>query len=591
MKKRNQYCRVICSFIFLLCMQHHGWAQPGEPDSSFNGNGIVSYAPMAAMAFANAVQTDGKLLVTGYLLNNSSTDILIVRYNEDGTPDNSFGQKGIVISDFGRSESSRAITVQTDGKILVAGVIQYGNLPDMAFLARYQANGMPDSSFGINGNIIAGYSDILYGAQQYNSVKVLPDGKILVNGSRGDINGYAFGYTFIAKYQPNGVLDNSFANDGILQTLTGVAGKESFDIQNDGKIIVAGSTLSNGKFSVLRYLPNGQPDMGFNNTGIAETFVDSLGGGASVIKLQPDDKILMAGIVNRWYGPNPTNDNGYDFVTVRYNTNGTIDSSFGSNGIVFNHFNLASRPSQIVLQEGGKILLAGSTASNLAAEGDYVLVRCQANGKADSSFGNNGSRIYPNYGACYAMALKDHRIFLSGWALGGVSSSTGFYTLAIQNDGVSLSSSSIDLCPGAASAVLPAGVSGTSYQWQVSADGVVFTNIGNDTYYSGVNSSNLFLNNIPSSFDGYKYRCITTNGTSDIFTIRFVTTWTGAVSNDWNDSGNWSCQSVPDSNMNVIIYSGSVIVNMNVSVKSLTIKKEAVVSVSSGHVLHVLNNN
>ncbi|MEP7107398.1 MAG: hypothetical protein ABI760_05435 [Ferruginibacter sp.] len=593
MKTLFLFNKVVYISFFLMFSQPDVWAQPGEPDNSFNGHASTQY--VYGMGLASVIQTDGKLLVAGYYYDyketlppNNTEDILILRYNEDGTPDADFGDAGVVITDLGRYEECRSIALQVDGKILVAGVSGQGNLPDVGFLARYQADGKPDSSFGINGHIIASYNDVPYGGLQCTGLKLLADGTILVNGHRGGEN-YINEYRFIAKYHANGVPDDSFGNSGLLPTPNAFQTKESFDIQPDGKIVVATTSIGN-YFGIARYLPNGQPDVTFNNTGYVQTYIDSLGGNGYLVKLQPDGKILLAGTKNVWYGPSPGNDNGYDFAAIRYNANGTIDTGFGNGGVVSNRFQLAGIPSKIEIQKDGKILLAGSTGGNLVAEGDYVLVRYLSNGKMDSLFGNNGSRVYASqiYGVCNSMDVKDQQILLSGWTIDGATNAVSAYTLAVQNDDSTSASNSLTLCASAATALLAAGIQGVSYQWQFSTDGFVFNNISNDVYYNGTNSPNLLLNNIPTSFNGYQYRCVTPIAISKIFTIHFLNTWTGAISNAWENPGNWSCNQVPDSNTNSVIYSGNVVVNSTVTVKSLTVKKDAAVLVGTGNTLNVL---
>ncbi|MBL7693597.1 MAG: VCBS repeat-containing protein [Ferruginibacter sp.] len=129
-----------------------------------------------------------------------------------------------------------------------------------------------------------------------------------------------------------------------------------------------------------------------------------------------------------------------------------------------------------------------------------------------------------------------------------------------------------------------------SYQWQVNT-GNGFTNVVNGSNYSGANGSVLQLINIPSSWTGYKYRCIAgfLNGslTSKPFTIRFINTWTGANSTAWEDPGNWSCNSVPDINTDVVINAGTVIINSNVTIRTLRLSPDVTLTVNPGYTLTI----
>jgi hypothetical protein len=164
-----------------------------------------------------------------------------------------------------------------------------------------------------------------------------------------------------------------------------------------------------------------------------------------------------------------------------------------------------------------------------------------------------------------------------------VVSSTGTNSFYILHNLGSLSS---DLCIPAGSAALVSSLSGTAYQWQVDSAGS-YININNDANYSGTGTGTLQLSNIPSSWSGYKYRCVVDGNNSAIFTLKFNDTWTGAVDSDWSNPSNWSCGAVPDVNTDVIINSGTIILNTNATVKSLTLNPGVIFTVSSGYNLTI----
>jgi hypothetical protein len=156
---------------------------------------------------------------------------------------------------------------------------------------------------------------------------------------------------------------------------------------------------------------------------------------------------------------------------------------------------------------------------------------------------------------------------------------TGFGNFFIQK------TSAVGLCPGG-SAAFSSYITGTNYQWQLNTGGG-FANISNNANYSGTNTVNLQLTNIPSSWYGYQYRCVVDGTNSSVFYLRFLNTWTGAVDYTWENPGNWSCGSLPDANTDVIISSGAVGVNSNVSVRSIQVSPGVLFTVNPGNTLTV----
>lgn len=129
---------------------------------------------------------------------------------------------------------------------------------------------------------------------------------------------------------------------------------------------------------------------------------------------------------------------------------------------------------------------------------------------------------------------------------------------------------SLKLCPPAGSTSISSNLSGTTYQWQLSLNaGASFSNISNNANYSGVTTNTLQLNNIPSSFNGYIYRCIVNGTAGDQNKVQFVNNWTGAISNLWSNPGNWSCGVLPDANTDVTVNSGAVVLNINGNCRSI----------------------
>ena len=146
------------------------------------------------------------------------------------------------------------------------------------------------------------------------------------------------------------------------------------------------------------------------------------------------------------------------------------------------------------------------------------------------------------------------------------------------------------LCPPSASPVFFSNVDAVNYQWQVSTDSVTYFNITDGINYTGTKTSKLQLNNVPSSWYGYKYRCLGDSTYTNTFTLQFANTWIGGLNTAWENTSNWSCGKVPDSNTDVIIPAGkTIIINSKVVCRTLTVQPGSNVTVTPGNSLTVLH--
>ena len=144
----------------------------------------------------------------------------------------------------------------------------------------------------------------------------------------------------------------------------------------------------------------------------------------------------------------------------------------------------------------------------------------------------------------------------------------------------------VPLCPGASNTLI-SSINGSTYQWQVNTGGG-YVNIIDDANYTGSQTNVLQLNNIPSSWTGYKYRCIADAVNSNEITIRFVSTWTGTVSSAWENPLNWECGIIPDTFTDVYLKSGPVILNSSTSIRTFTVLPNINFTVNSGNILTIL---
>jgi uncharacterized delta-60 repeat protein len=345
----------------------------GTLDPTFGEGGFVTdgyFSPTDAV-----LQNDGKLVLIGSFQANTNTptDFIVTRYNPNGTRDMSFGNQGVVTTDFnGGYDRAWGVALQTDGKIVLAGWAYTGNSTGLA-VARYNPDGSLDASFGNGGK----KTTVVTGNQEGGyAVAIQPDGKIVVAGATiANLFCYA-----IVRYLPNGDLDTSFDGDGIvvLTISNSVTEPNSILIQPDGKILVGGNNFS---IILLRFNPDGALDTTFGGTGIVRTTIRKAES-CNELKLQRDGKILVAG--GSWLMSNVIN-----FAVLRYNTNGTLDSTFGTGGMVLTQFdNNHEIAYSIAIQPDDKIIAAGTDDQR---QYDTILARYNPDGTLDPAFNGNGT--------------------------------------------------------------------------------------------------------------------------------------------------------------------------------------------------------
>src|ERR671939_76168 len=300
--------------------------------------------------------------------------------------DPTFDQDGKRTTDFfGQNDAANAVAIQPNGKIVVAG---YSGIDYNFTLARYNSNGTLDRSFGGDGKVITRfYSDISPGevlGSVARAVALQPDGKIVAAGSVSgeDAGGPSFAF---ARYNPDGQLDTSFDGDGKLMTIFGVSFSEANDIvvQPNGKILVAGSIGPGSDFALVRYNSNGSLDTSFDSDGMLVENIFGRGEFLSAVALQPDGKIVAAGYAIDADSPHPDG-----FAVRRYNPNGSRDATFGSNGSVLTHFvNQRARAMAVAVQPDNKIVAAGWAGEYVT---NFALARYNTDGTLDTSFDSDG---------------------------------------------------------------------------------------------------------------------------------------------------------------------------------------------------------
>ncbi len=389
---------------------------PADLDPTFGNGGIVTTALSNDRALANdmLIQPDGKIVVAGEV-KSGLMHFGVARYNSDGSLDTDFGTNGIVLTTYGGDAWGKGVALQSDGSIIVTGLTYSSATSYKALVARYTPNGVLDNTFGVNG------LTILPGLDNSMKVVIQPDDKIIVGGFTND--NFA-----LSRLNADGTIDTSYGDNGFVVThMKDPAGIETegfiqnMALQSDGKLVAVGFTNSFTTYydvAVARYNENGTLDYTFNNVGY---FITDLGEYADFgisVKIQPDNKILVGGHKETDLIPEVPD---YDMVVLRLNPNGTIDQSFGANGFTYIRTGAeASYNDDIELQSDGKILFTGQAATYSTQKFEILVGRLNSDGTIDTSFGDGGYRFYDPFGTPdHTKSIKvdnDGKIVLAGYS-------------------------------------------------------------------------------------------------------------------------------------------------------------------------------
>jgi uncharacterized delta-60 repeat protein len=602
-------CSIILVFSLFAQLPFSGYSQAIKIDSSFNGNGIVMTTPESIAGRSLAVQEDGKLLIAGY----NPGSFFLSRYNANGTADAGFGNSGVATKLFSGTINIMYLKVYPDGKIL-ALVSDFQTTHCSLF--RFYPNGRQDMSFGTGGEAAC---DWTLQAFSIRDMQIQADGKILVYGGGSSTGAWA-GF-LITRLNEDGSRDAGFGDSGETITYftsvesdttfpkiyTGGASIGEVVLQDDGKIIACGSTgiamngtLINDSVAITRYNTNGTLDSSFNMDGKMTLAFDPsdlyVGTVANSISLQADGKLVVGALWFRYQSHAPPMG---DFVVFRVAANGTIDSSFSDDGMQIFAGQHNTQGMKSFIQADGRIILAGNSITGLAYENsEIILGRALADGNLDSSFGPT-AQWWPHFqttsgtqSLCggYSTVMHGQKIYMLGYRPWQTDDAiAGIAIFAFEVDGELLHPHTLSLCASSAGTTIRAGLSGPGYQWQLSTDSVHFETIIDDSHFAGVNSSSLVLSNVPSGWDGYRFRCVNGAVTGNTTTIHVLNEnefeWTGNNSNAWEDPANWLCGTLPGAGANVVIRQGNVSIHSNVIIKDIQLQPGTSLTVETGHSL------
>lgn len=376
---------VLASALALVLPGIAAAATPGTLDPSLGGTGLVRYPldPAIDASRAVAVQTDGKIVAAGDCQNGAYVDFFVARYNANGSPDNSFGAGGRTLVHFGDESVCNAVKIQSDGKIVAGGYTTTANGYKDFAVARLLTDGRPDSSFGLYGQATASISTTYdFGM----SLAIQSDSRILLAGysTIGSTNNMS-----IVRFTSSGSLDASFSGDGKLNVTVAGSRANAIYLQESGQILMAGSYTSSGVDQVMLVRCNidGALDTSFDGDGKLFPPIFGVAECAARIPSAPvaiSEQIVFAGEVS---SPART------IFVARYNLNGTPDTGFDGDGVAIKTFSDWPSVYSVTVSGGAlarRFTVAGTMLPNSGAFPQVFAARFLGNGPLDTAFDGDG---------------------------------------------------------------------------------------------------------------------------------------------------------------------------------------------------------
>lgn len=423
----------------------------GQPDPTFGQDGRVRLGIHGGYDWANATaqQADGRIVVAGTGRNGgwAAGPLLLARYNTDGSTDTSFGDGGAAwyFSDADTTYEPSAVAVQTDGKIVVMGNAVGGDIIYSVYrlyVARFEANGSPDTTFG-NGGILYPYQsyfrfwggamliqadgriviaggigsssrlaitrlnsngavDATFNGYGYNAATVLDysganaigllNGKYVVAGTAYDASNHS--YILTAQFNDNGTLNTAFGGSGVVTTAVGTRASGyalAFEtsIVQPTKIIVAGE--SDNQFALVRYLPDGTLDAAFDGDGAKVIAAGAYDSGAVAVRIlytsQVATRIVVAGFSQAGSG-NATK----EFAVAKLMIGGPLDTTFDGDGIARTTLGTDGATPCAMLASGSRLTLIGTAGGSYTASNVAMARYVVSSGALDTAFDGDGKR-------------------------------------------------------------------------------------------------------------------------------------------------------------------------------------------------------
>jgi uncharacterized delta-60 repeat protein len=341
---------------------------------------------------------------------------MVVRYRPDGSLDPSFGRGGIVTTSFAASASANDVVIDAANRIVVVGGAppsKSGNI--LPVVARYLANGSPDTSFGTGGKVFVPYGTRGWSGAAY-SVALQADGKIVVGASETTTDWHFFR---VIRLRGDGGLDQTFAGSGQYRVQTMVSGRNVVTTQfvetgqgTEERIVVSGTVdaVNVGYAHVgtlWRFTPAGAPDTSFGTSGVVSTRVNGDNTEFSSVVIDAANRLVVVGSVDPYPDAGPL-----QTVLARYETSGVLDNTFGGGGVALLSTLNNSWGGAVAIQADGKIVVGGSIDTDpdpYVTAAKLSLWRVTENGSPDATFGFGGGithDVHPvEYGSIQGLVL------------------------------------------------------------------------------------------------------------------------------------------------------------------------------------------
>jgi uncharacterized delta-60 repeat protein len=358
-------------------------AAPGDLDTTFSSDGkVTTDIGTTDAGRAVAIQSDGKIVVAGTASNGSNNDIAVLRYTSAGVLDTSFSADGKVVVDIdSKDDVGYSVAIQSDGKIVVAGASatdSFGLSFDFAVI-RLTTSGSLDSTFGTNGIVTIGFG---FGSDYATGLAIASDGDIVAVGYGS--NGSNFDFA-VARLTSAGVLDTAFDTDGKVLVPVGAGADygHAVALASDGDILVAGAAHngSNDDVAVVRLTSAGALDTAFDTDGKLTVAIGSAADTARAVAIASDGDILVAGTSH--------NGSNEDMAVVRLTSAGALDTAFDSDGKLTVAVGSGDDEARgIALLADGGIVIAGESSNG--SNDDVAVVRMTSAGVLDTTFSSDG---------------------------------------------------------------------------------------------------------------------------------------------------------------------------------------------------------
>jgi uncharacterized delta-60 repeat protein len=450
MRRHSTFLTVLSIFIFSLVIPFKTFSQLEYLDLSYGNLGFAEYsfANQGPNEVKVKVQTDGKIIQAGTIFVSPGSDFIVSRLNSDGSIDNSFGNSGNVILSIGTGHDYlRDVAIQADGKILLAGDSHDIGVERTFTIVRLNPDGTPDNSFGNSGVVRTFVVNTVNVDNQLFAIALQPDGKIVAAGrilsSTADMA--------MARYNTDGSLDLSFGINGKVVThitssdphYNGSSSIDDILVQADNSLLVTGwagfdsiKVVGSENFRyglnnyvVAKYASNGSLDNSFGQSGIVLTPMEQFGlfasGHAHTVALTSDNKIMVQGEIFNHLTQRT------QLGLIRYNTDGSIDDTYGNDGLASASFGTDQNFHDLLMEADDKCLVIGMTTF---ATNGFVILRFNSDGTADNSFNNGYLYFSGPQGRSYAWsgAFQNDKVIVAGYSQPDINSSSTLRFLSIR---------------------------------------------------------------------------------------------------------------------------------------------------------------